>query len=667
MKNTIDNGIHQTATANSWRTVQGRKTMAKQSTSDTISRRTTEDARRTTEDAKKSGGDQSDRLCLQKGYLDVRFMVGKQTSAAATFNLAKSLKEFIIAGRQFDANFCLLPLYGDGNPLSRPQDVPNSKDAITVYYRHRLAGNNVTGKIKIQSSSTIAQLKHATSTFKEYLVKNRVHINNAQLGPEEAVVLGWIPGSHPAFSFRDNMREAIKNQMPIEYANVEWALFPKTIYYTRASDGVKLSTSGVSLQVTKQAAGQVDSTREDIAKMWQKVSLHNGGPLVGKHFVPFGKSGDMGDSITTQIIHRQNAMLQSTKQRVLTNLNDIDAIIEMETPETATFGNNGSFTLREAFLSYKDDSGASIFSAIEATQTGGTYRFLFNENNRVSVDMILTDIDEKLEAIGNWDEATVHYRYITTDGVEVSGKNTQAQGKSFWQEHYKLMSGTIPEVVDTNKFDRPRQRRPPSVHMSYSDIARSSGSPLTNSQDGESVDTTIASNVSRQDTNDSGMNMITGLSLMKKRMEEIDNQREAFTTKQQRMDESISTVTSSVSKLSADILAVRIDMNIMSDKLEKKFNEIIALLATTQTPTRKVARGTNSSPVKHAASKKGHADAFGGVVTQRKTQSPPASPAKKVNAETWANMCDDDIQEEYMETSVNILMEVDSAEADGNQ
>jgi hypothetical protein len=239
MKNSIDNGNPPTATANSWRTVQGRKQQAKQSTSDTMSRRTTEDA--------KGGGDQSDRLYLQKGYLDVRCMVGKPTSASATFNLARSLKSFIIAGRPFDANFCLLPLYGDGNPLSRPQDVPNSKDAITVYYRHRLAGNNVTGKMKIQSSSKIAQLKPATSTFKEYLLKYRVHIYNAQLGPEEAVVLGWIPGSHPAFSFRDNMRDAIKNQMPIEYANVEWALFPKTIYYTRASDGVKLSTSGVYL------------------------------------------------------------------------------------------------------------------------------------------------------------------------------------------------------------------------------------------------------------------------------------------------------------------------------------------------------------------------------------------------------------------------------------
>jgi hypothetical protein len=85
--------------------------------------------------------------------------------------------------------------------------------------------------------------------------------------------------------------------------------------------------------------------------------------------------------------------------------------------------------------------------------------------------------------------------------VEVSGQNTQAQGKLFWQENYKLMSGTIPEVVDTTNFDQPHQRRPQSVHMSYSDIARSSGSPLTtqsqnNSQDGASVDTTIASNIS---------------------------------------------------------------------------------------------------------------------------------------------------------------------------
>jgi hypothetical protein len=61
------------------------------------------------------------------------------------------------------------------------------------------------------------------------------------------------------------------------------------------------------------------------------------------------------------------------------------------------------------------------------------------------------------------------------------------------------MSGTIPEVVDTNMFDQPHHRRHQSIRMSYSGIARSSGSPLSqsqnNSQDGASVDTTIVSNV----------------------------------------------------------------------------------------------------------------------------------------------------------------------------
>jgi hypothetical protein len=69
--------------------------------------------------------------------------------------------------------------------------------------------NNVSGKMKIHSTSTIVQMKHATSTFKEYLMKDRVHIINAQLGPEGAVVLYWIPGYHPEFSFRDKMREVI--------------------------------------------------------------------------------------------------------------------------------------------------------------------------------------------------------------------------------------------------------------------------------------------------------------------------------------------------------------------------------------------------------------------------------------------------------------------------
>jgi hypothetical protein len=80
-----------------------------------------------------------------------------------------------------------------------------------------------------------------------------------------------------------------------------------------------------------------------------------------------------------------------------------------------------------------------------------------------------------------------------------------------------------------------------------------------NTPDDASVDTTIISNLSHQEnTNMLGLSVVTGLSITKKRMEEIDKQRDEFTRKQQRMDDSISIVTSSVSKLMADMLVVRI-------------------------------------------------------------------------------------------------------------
>jgi hypothetical protein len=224
---------------------------------------------RITTDTVSAGSHQGDSLCLQKGYIDLGFMTSSKSvnKNGKKFNLTRSIKSLVIAGRQFEDQFAILPLYGEGNPICWPQDILNSKYALTVYYRHRLAGNNISGKMQIQSTCSIAHLKHSTSSFKQYLLEERVHINNSQLGPEEAVVLGWITGSHLAFSFHDSMRESITELMNIEYSTVEWALFPKTIFYTRSSNGVKLSTSGVSLQVTKQAAGKVETMHEDIAMM----------------------------------------------------------------------------------------------------------------------------------------------------------------------------------------------------------------------------------------------------------------------------------------------------------------------------------------------------------------------------------------------------------------
>jgi hypothetical protein len=116
----------------------------------------------------------------------------------------------------------------------------------------------------------------------------------------------------------------------------------------------------------------------------------------------------MDDDSTTNIIHRQNTMPKTTKQRVLTNLNDIDMVIEMEILDTAYFGEISMYTLREAFFSYTDSSGDPVFIGIEETQTSGSYRLLYNEEDSEMVDSILTDVDDKLNSIGNWEEGPLH-------------------------------------------------------------------------------------------------------------------------------------------------------------------------------------------------------------------------------------------------------------------
>jgi hypothetical protein len=90
---------------------------------------------------------------------------------------------------------------------------------------------------------------------------------------------------------------------------------------------------------------------------WQIITPHTGGAFYGKHVIPFGKSGNMGDALIIKIIQQQNELLKVTKQCILQNVNDMDEVIEMPVHEDITFSADGQFSLREAFMIYKDNTG----------------------------------------------------------------------------------------------------------------------------------------------------------------------------------------------------------------------------------------------------------------------------------------------------------------------
>jgi hypothetical protein len=215
---TVPTGINKTGNAVGWSKINEKRHVESNNT--------------TTEDG-------MEHYSVNVGYVDVRFMCGNGKG----FNVARGIKQFIAAARAIDKEFCLLPLGGQDNNLWIPADVPNSKEGIQKYFRHRVSVNNVAGSIKIQPKFLISQLKHPSSTFRQYLNKERVHINSAQLGVKEGVTMGWCWKSHPAFGYRDEMKSRLKLMMGKANEDTSYALFPKNIRYIRKLDGAKLSTT----------------------------------------------------------------------------------------------------------------------------------------------------------------------------------------------------------------------------------------------------------------------------------------------------------------------------------------------------------------------------------------------------------------------------------------
>jgi hypothetical protein len=131
-----------------------------------------------------------------------------------------------------------------------------------------------------------------------------VHINSAQLGVEEGVTMGWSWKPHPAFGYRDEMKSRFKLMKGKAHEDTSYALFPKNIRYIRKSDGGKLSTTGIFLQIAKRLSEQL--FREELAHRWSNLSTKNGGSLASKFLIPFGKESTLGDSEMAHIIEQQN-------------------------------------------------------------------------------------------------------------------------------------------------------------------------------------------------------------------------------------------------------------------------------------------------------------------------------------------------------------------------
>jgi hypothetical protein len=218
-------------------------------------------------------------------------------------------------------------------------------------------------------------LKQPSSTFRQYLNKERVHINSAQLGVEEGVTMGLCWKSHPAFGYRDEMKSRLKLMMGKAHKDTSYVLFPKNIRYIHKCDCAKLSTTGIALRIAKRPGVSEQLFLEELAKRWSNLSTKNGGSLASKLFIPFGKESTLGESEMTHIIEHQNLYLRTTKQRIVRNLNDINNEINFETHDDVNMEISGT-TIREMFMKHLDNRGNALFHSMEHTNNSDVYRLI---------------------------------------------------------------------------------------------------------------------------------------------------------------------------------------------------------------------------------------------------------------------------------------------------
>jgi hypothetical protein len=282
---------------------------------------------------------------VKTGVIEVRFMKIDDNG----LNVAISLKEFIAVARERDNEFSIMPINNEGDNLCRATDVTNTKDSIGKYYRHVIKFNNINCSVRIRRSMDIGKLKQARSAFCMYLQANRVYINKAQLGTEEGVTLGWMHQAHTAFCYREDIEERIREFMGEEHKEVKYSLFPKTINYKHVSDGVRLATIGVTMQIVKSAYLVAADFRASMEDKWKNINAKGKENMFGKIFIPFGKEGGgMGDVIMTNVIQQQNQFLAEKNQWIVHNLSSVDDIIKSALGEDVDMDPAG-ITLRDIF------------------------------------------------------------------------------------------------------------------------------------------------------------------------------------------------------------------------------------------------------------------------------------------------------------------------------
>jgi hypothetical protein len=203
---------------------------------------------------------------------------------------------------------------------------------------------------------------------------------------------------------------------------MEYALFPKTIPNQRQSYGKRVTINAITVQVSKQKEVTPGQLWQTIAEWWENLTNITGGSLYVKSFIPFRKECGLDDNTMHHLIEQQEVFLNTTKQWIVDNLNDIAELMDVELTHNKNDDTDGTeMTIREQFMAQLDAKGNSSFAGMENTKVPGSYCILIHEQKAVTVFIFSLDLDDKLRDFGNCEESDAPNRYNTFDKISIVG------------------------------------------------------------------------------------------------------------------------------------------------------------------------------------------------------------------------------------------------------
>jgi hypothetical protein len=250
---------------------------------------------------------------------------------------------------------------------------------------------------------------------------------------------------------------------------------------------------------------------------------------------------------------QNNIFLNTTRQRIANNLNDIDEIVEVESME---------MTLREQFMAQVDAKGNSHFAGMENIKVPESFRIIFHQHKYDAFDNLLLDIYTKLQDLGQWSESTVHYRYNTAEEVTIVGSQiVPHQTASFWNNHFTQIGRVeIPYEIkmETETIHAPpKVKRQTGFHMSYSQEKTVSLEPHHASVTSDVttlMPTGVKNSTIAEPPSLPRKSGASGVSNFKRRLEEIKKERLVFKAEKLALDDEVIMLIKSVLKMKSNEL-----------------------------------------------------------------------------------------------------------------